>query len=276
MEFTPIIRESVSFPFNHRNSSLNRNESKQKSSKYIETLPNRIILVKVIDQKFYEGRIQLKNLTNNFVVYRFFNNHHMTYTISPSVYFIKPFETFTVNIKRFDKASIDEAMTKDKLLLVAMESENKMTDINDAKNYIKKEDLYSPSTQQLNLDVELDNGSNSQNYYNIINERKTIIKEYNEQLNINAINSIEELGRHIEDVKGEIEKYNTQIEELMHNLKDVSSNNVVKKPNIYFDKNLFEEKLKKNMEMPESLPLFLVIFCCCVGLFIGKFIHKIL
>lgn len=264
-------------PLTHRNSSLNRNELKQKSPKYIETPTNRIILVKVIDQKFYEGRLQLKNLTNNFVVYRFFNSHHMTYTISPCVYFIKPFETFTVNIKRFDKVSLDESnFIRDKLLLVAMESENKMTDINDAKNYIKKEDLYSPSTQQLNLEVELDNGSNSQNYYNTINERKTIMKEYNEQLNINSLTSIEEVLRHIEDVKQEIEKYNSQIEELMHNLKDISTNNVVKKPNIFFDKNLFEEKLKRNLEIPETFPLFLVVFCCCVGLFIGKFFHQIL
>jgi hypothetical protein len=117
-----------SHPFMLKNSLLNRSD-KLKAARYLDTIPNRIILVKVIDQKFYEGRIQLKNITNNFVVYRFFNNQHMTYLISPSVYFIRPFETFTVNIKRFDKTAVDELKTNDKILLVAMESETKMTDV---------------------------------------------------------------------------------------------------------------------------------------------------
>jgi hypothetical protein len=81
------------------------NSSNNHSTKYIEALPNKIILIKVIDQNFYEGRIILKNLTKNFVIYRFFNNHNLIYSISPCVYYIKPFENFTVNIKRFEKVN---------------------------------------------------------------------------------------------------------------------------------------------------------------------------
>jgi hypothetical protein len=128
MELNAANNNIQSHPFMHRSSLLNRSD-KLKAARYLDTIPNRIILVKVIDQKFYEGRIQLKNITNNFVVYRFFNNQHMTYLISPNVYFIRPFETFTVNIKRFDKTAVDELKTNDKILLVAMESESKMTDV---------------------------------------------------------------------------------------------------------------------------------------------------
>jgi hypothetical protein len=50
--------------------------------------------------------------------------------------------------------------------------------------------MYSPTVQQAQLEVEFDNGSNINNYYNMINERITIAKEYNEQINISNINSV--------------------------------------------------------------------------------------
>ena len=74
----------------------------------------------------------------------------------------------------------------------------------------------------------------------------------------------------------EIERYNTQIENLMFTLKDTSTNHVVKKPNIYFDKTQIEQKLNdslKNSLIQDSYPPFIVIFICCVGLFIGKLLN---
>lgn len=114
---------------NFQRLSSAKTDIKLKSAKFIEATPNKILLIKVIDQKFYEGHLQLKNITNNYVVFRFFNNHHMLYTLSPSVYYIKPNETLYVNIKRFEVASIDELKTKDKILLIVMESEHKLIDV---------------------------------------------------------------------------------------------------------------------------------------------------
>lgn len=98
-----------------------------KQNKFIEIDPNKFILIKVTDQQIYEGRMSLKNITNNYVVFRFFNSLHMTYSITPIVYYIRPYETFVVNIKRFGKSNESE---NSKITLVAMESENKMTDVN--------------------------------------------------------------------------------------------------------------------------------------------------
>jgi hypothetical protein len=44
--------------------------------------------------------------------------------------------------------------------------------------------------QQLSLEVEFDNGSNCTNYQNMINERITIAREYNQQLNLNNVNTV--------------------------------------------------------------------------------------
>lgn len=84
------------------------------------------------------------------------------------------------------------------------------------------------------------------------------------------------MQKYIAEVKDEIEVYNTKIEKLLWSLKEISSNNVIKKPNILFDKNLFEKEMTTHIVSPKKLPLFLVIFFCCCGLFIGKFINRLI
>ncbi len=246
------------------------------TANFLETEPEKIILIKVIDQNFYEGRIVLINVSNINVIYRIFNERSNLYSISPSVYFIRPFEKFTVNIKRFGKVSIDQLKSKESFLLVALETSNEVSDISDAKNYLKKEEIYSPNLQQLELEVEFDNGSNSNNYYNMIDERLRISKEYNEKVNINNIKNEDEIKRMIEVQKEEIESYKKKIEDLLFSLKDVSTNNVVTKPGDIFDRAEFEMQMNKNMSLEKGLPVFIVVFIMCVGLFIGKIIAMLI
>lgn len=100
-----------------------------KPSKILETFPNRIILIKVIDQNFYEGRIRLQNNSENYVVYKFSIVQHMIYTVSPSIYFIKPFGSITVNIKRFDKVSYEHLKGKETMDLIAIASSEEISDV---------------------------------------------------------------------------------------------------------------------------------------------------
>jgi hypothetical protein len=129
MEF---IRDSLDIE--ERNFSLkpDKRQSLQmqaKPEKILETTPNKIILIKVIDQNFYEGRIRLHNTSDKFLVYKFFINQHMIYTVSPSVYYIKPFGNITVNIKRFEKVSYEQLISKEKMDLVAVLSNEEITDV---------------------------------------------------------------------------------------------------------------------------------------------------
>jgi len=61
-------------------------------------------------------------------------------------------------------------------------------------------------------------------------------------------------------------------------LKDMPSSNLVEQPKIYFDKDLFETQMKNNQGklIPDTFPMFLVIFYSCVGLLLGKLIHKLI
>jgi hypothetical protein len=111
---------------NNNYSSL---KSEVKCLKLIETFPNKIILIKVIDQNFYEGRIRLHNTTGKYVVYKFAIVHHMIYTVSPSVYYIRPYDSITVNIKRFEKVSYEQLKAKEFMDLVAIASSEEISDV---------------------------------------------------------------------------------------------------------------------------------------------------
>jgi hypothetical protein len=71
-----------------------------------------------------------------------------------------------------------------------VESNQFISDINDAKGFINRDDLYSPSNQQLAIEVSFDNGNTNFNYNFEKNERISIKNEHNEQVNINIINSV--------------------------------------------------------------------------------------
>jgi hypothetical protein len=100
-----------------------------KNLKILDTVPNKIILIKVIDQNFYEGRIRLQNISDKYVVYKFSINQHMIFTVSPSVYYIKPREGITVNVKRFEKVSYEQLKTKETMDLIAIASSEEISDV---------------------------------------------------------------------------------------------------------------------------------------------------
>lgn len=83
-----------------RNSTL---KGDMKNVKFVEIFPSKIILVKMTDQSFSEGRIVVKNLTQNYVIYKILTRQSAGYAVSPSVYFIKPSNSVTINVKHFEK-----------------------------------------------------------------------------------------------------------------------------------------------------------------------------
>lgn len=66
------------------------------------------ISIKSSEQNIYEGRIILKNNTNNFLIFKFQigNQNPIIYSITPTIYFINPKGTINVNLRKFDKVNI--------------------------------------------------------------------------------------------------------------------------------------------------------------------------
>ena len=275
--------------FNREISKLNLDKDKIKfPCLYIPDKKGmKITLIKIIDQNYFEGYLKLKNnLKTEYVIFKIINDKSF-YSIAPTLYYIEPDKELTINIKRFEKLSINEAKNvNDFLIIVVTHTKNKIEDVNDARIYLKKEDLFSSEYQLYKYTINLDYGYNPKLYEKEVEERENILNQYENQLNMNKINDIEEVKTHIEKVKKEIKEYENKIKNLKSILGDLNKKNIIKQEETVFDKETFYEvskgKIYKELDEDDednnkdkiTLPLVILYFSIC--LFIGKYLRSII
>lgn len=267
--------------------SINKDKNDESCFDISETLNKKITLVKIIDQYFYEGHLNLKNnFKLEYVIFKIINDKQY-YSITPTLYYIEPGKEITINIKRFEKLSINETKNVcDFLVVVATHTKNKIEDVNDAKIYLIKENLYSPEYQIYTFTINLDYGYNPNFYKKEEEERENILNQYKNQLNMNNINDVDEVKGHIEDVKKEIKEYESKINSLKSILGDINKKNIIKQEETIFDKETYFEvskgKIYKELDDEKInnenkyVPLTLVILYFSICLFIGKFLKSII
>lgn len=252
--------------------------SMNQEERWVEPKSNKIILIKVIDQTFYEGHMILINKTNQSIVFKC-AMEQQCYSITPILYFIEPLSQITINVKRFEKlAPSSPFVIKDIIQIITAKASIEVKDANDAKTLLRKDDIYSPEYQVYQIQIEIDNGSNPANYKNAINERQTIANEYNKQLNMNNVTSTEQVKKYIEEVKMEISDYDNKINDLISKLGDMNKNNMIKQPEAIFDKETFDKvnAQKESNESRDTVPMSMVVFLFCLCLYIGKIIAWLL
>ena len=71
--------------------------------KLVEIFPNPLNLTITKNTTYLESKLNLKNLTNNYIIFKVFNNNGKIYSAKPSKSFIPPKETKSIQIKRFTK-----------------------------------------------------------------------------------------------------------------------------------------------------------------------------
>ncbi len=260
--------------FKRKQSSKNNNQDS-----WIEKIEPKITLIKIIDQCFYEGHLILTNKTNNYLVFKF-KNIKQDYSITPILYFIKPKEAITINLKKFQRLSLDNQINmKDNIFLILAKSDTIIEDVNEAIIYLRKEDLYSPEYQVIQFFIEIDNGYNPLNSQKLIEKKNIILEEYNKQLNINNINSCEEVKKYINNIKNDIKDYKNKIVDLKSKLGDMTKNNIIKQSEVVFDKETFDKihnLIKKdNNDYNDSISLSMFLFFISICLFIGKFLKSL-
>lgn len=294
-----------------KNKIINLNTDKFKvswidiSSQYI----SKIILIKVVDQCYFEGHLFLKNKLNSEYIIGKFINTKRYYTITPSFFFIKPGSEIIINLKRFYKLAPDEPSSNvsDKILMIIAKTKNEIEDLNDAKVYLRKDDIFSPDYQLFSFSLILDNGHNPIYYNKLVEERKKKIELFYEKTNINELKDPNSIREHIKDLKLNIDDYKQKIrkkeKELEEILEKSQQNDIISRENSKKDNNkkvvlneevfyeVKEKKRKKKLnenEFNNSKSLFkkvidithdedgitipMLLFGLSICLFIGKFI----
>ena len=245
----------------------------------------KIVLVKIIDQNYFEGHLKLKNnLKTDYLIFKILNDKQI-YSITPTLYFIEPGKDITINIKRFEKLTINEIKNiTDYIVVLVAHTKNKIDDVNDARIYINKNNLYSPEYQSYSYSITLDYGYNTEIYEKEKKERENIFNKYESQLNLNKITDVKIIEKYIENVKKDIEIYKNKIENLKSILGDIGKKNIIKQEETIFDKETYIEASKGKVykEFDEEdyednfieLPLLFLYISIC--LFIGKFLKYFL
>ena len=271
---------------------------------------SKIILIKVVDQCYFEGHLNLKNkLDSEYILGKFINNKNY-YTITPSLFFIKPRSEIMINIKRFYKLATDEPSSKvrDYILLTIGKTKTEIEDLNDVKYHLRKDDIYSPQYQLFSYSLILDNGYNPLYYDNLVNERKERINLFYSKTNVNEITDPNLIRENIDKVKVSIQEYKYKIkqkekefEAILQNfnknesvIKESINKNANTNKNIIIDKEVFyevknkKEKLNsKDADLADSKHFYnkffdmthdedgitipLLLFGLSICLFIGKF-----
>ena len=292
---------------------INLNDEKYQDS-WIDidsTNISKIVLIKVVDQCYFEGHLHLKsNLNTEHILIKFINKKNY-YMITPSIFFIKPRNEIIINIKRFCKLApeITSSKSKESILMIAKKITNKVDDLNDVKIYLKSEDIYSPDYQLFSFSFILDNGYNPIYYDKLIEDRKKAIEAFYAKTNINEITNINTLKEHVENMKINIKEYKNKIKKIENEFEmtfEKSENqNIIKEQiskqekvnKIMVDKEEFFEvgedninkglideinpKLIKNnvlnaLHDENGITLPMTLFLMSIGLFIGKFIKVLL
>ena len=207
------------------NKIINLNKDKYKDS-WIDISSqsiSKIILIKVVDQCYFEGHLCLKNKLNSEYILGKFINTKRYYTITPSFFFIKPGSEIIINLKRFYKLAPDEPSSNvnDKILMITAKTKNEIEDLNDAKVYLRKDDIFSPNYQLFSFSLILDNGHNPLYYDKLVEERKKKIELFYEKTNINELKNPNSIREHIKDLKLNIEDYKKKIKKKEKELEEI-------------------------------------------------------
>ena len=239
------------------NKIINLNEEKYKES-WIDISSqdiSKIILIKVVDQCYFEGHLYLKNnLNSEYILAKFINDKNY-YTITPSFFFIKPGSEIIINIKRFYKLAPDDTFNKvnDYVLMIVGKTKNEVEDLNDAKVYLRKEDIYSPDTQLFSFSLIPDNGHNPIYYDKLVEERKKKMDLFYEIPNINEMKNANLIREHIENMKINIDKYKDKIKqkekELEKLLEKNEKKNIINKEKLNINNNNNNNKIVINKEV---------------------------
>jgi hypothetical protein len=117
------------------------------SSNIVLAFPDPLVITQSNNSNYFESILNLTNLTDDYIVFKIYNNKRELYSAKPSTSFIPPKETAKVAIKRFKKVEEVSQVAKDKFLLIFYTINKVINDNEEAKEAIKLK-LYNENSKQ--------------------------------------------------------------------------------------------------------------------------------
>ncbi len=231
-------------------------------SKIVSVYPTPLIITKQRNSNYYESKLNLTNLTNDYVLFKIYNNQHSLYSAKPSASYIPPKETAHVLIKRFSKDDGASKSRKDRFLL-CFYTINKIINNNEEAKEALNSKLYNEnSKQETMLYVVLKEQGNEEEEEETIpendeNKLKEIGNDY-----IKGIQVYQDMN---EKLRQESNIINQKIKDLEKTIGMIRNQKTLKDDK---DKAIIDRKAKSNIN-PNSNKWIIITSLVLFGLIIG-------
>lgn len=116
-------------------------------SNIVTIYPDPLVITQSRNSNYFESKLNLSNLTYDYVIFKIYNNQHLLYSAKPSTSFIPPKEKVEITIKRFKKEEDHSKAGKDKFLLLFYTINKVINDNEEAKEAFKSK-LYNENSKQ--------------------------------------------------------------------------------------------------------------------------------
>ena len=190
--------------------------------KLVEIFPNPLNLTPTKNTQYIESKLNIKNLTNNYVIFKIFNNNTNIYSVKPSKSFIPPKERKDIYIKRFTKEEITTKKCKDQFLFIFYSIDKIISNNDEVKDAFNSK-LYNESSEQKIIISVTINNENEVDSENIYDDDKNEIKIYKEMIE-NMRKEYDEANQNIIKLEKLYEVIKNQNKLLEEKRKAVSSN----------------------------------------------------
>lgn len=228
----------------------------------VEIYPDPLILIQSNNLNYLESKINVRNLTNEYIIFKIFNNQRSLYSAKPSTSFIPPMETTSIIVKRFKKEeNISEIeQGKDKFLFIFYIINKVINNNEEAKEAFKSKIYKEDSKQETTISIiikEDENDNNNIDLEDINEEKDTYLTE-------------DSYIKGIERLRIESNRINNNIKELENILEIIK---VQKELKTEKDKALTDTK-KLNKTKMEGFANIIMICIILLGLLVGANIAK--
>ena len=238
-----------------------------KTNNLVEVFPDPLILTQLNDGNYMESSLNLRNLTNEYIIFKIFNNQRSLYSAKPSTSFISPMDTTKISIKRFNKEKVisQPEQGKDKFLLLFYTINKIINNNEEAKEAFKNNAYNMDSKQEAIISIIIKDESYNENLEPDYTYNENDINDIGDDY-IKGIKVYDDLN---ENLRKESNKINEKIKE-MEKLIDLVKQ---KKQLNEQDKAMKENAIKKKAK-PENYNNIILISILLLGLICGANIAK--
>ena len=223
----------------------------------VSVYPDPLILYQSKNSNFLESKLNFTNLTNDYVIFKLYNNQHTLYSVKPSTSFILPKETTKINIKRFKKDDDQSKIGKDKFLLLFYTINKVINDNEEAKDAFKSKLYNENSKQQTMISIILKEEENELESTFTYNESAL------EEIGDDYIKGIKEYTNINESLRIQSNNINQKIENLENKLKMIKENKELKN-----DKDIAMKSRNKKVS-DRNFSKIILISLILLGLVVG-------